>query len=247
MFYRIAAFALVAFSIGAPVGAETGVRGHSERFDYSWSLAGFKGALVRLFVPGRGEGRLTTVIPAQDDSSGTLKTELLISSQDGKKDEFWLYGSEIDPIRKRTIRSWSSQRFRGKDREKAREAGDIEALDLASSIYYLRRERPDSPREELIWSSGRLNAVVIQPGERGSALWNGQETPTRSYSIEGVPRPGKPTWEGRLDLVVTDTEEAIPLEIVVMRKGLRVRLQLVEAASPSGEAVANTALGAGVD
>jgi len=199
-----------------------------ERFDYRWSLAGFKGALARLFVPGRGEGRLTTASSTGDDRAELLTTELLISSSDGKRDEFWLYGAEIDAARKRTVRSWSAQRFRGKSRRKERDAGEIEALDLASSIYYLRRERPDVASEQLIWSSGRLNPVLIQPGERGISVWDGREVATRSYSIEGVAKPGRPRWEGNMDLVLTDDEEAIPLEIAVMRSGLRIRLELVE-------------------
>jgi hypothetical protein len=201
-----------------------------EQFDYQWSLAGFKGVVARLFVPGRGEGRLTTAPSGQDDRADLLTTELLISSNDGKEDEFWLYGAEIDAFRKRTVRSWSAQRFRGKSRTKEREAGDIEALDLASSIYYLRRERPDVSSEQQIWSSGRLNPVLIQPGERGVANWKGREVATRSYSIEGVSRPGRQKWEGHLNLVLTDDEDAIPLEIVVMRSGLRIRLELVDVA-----------------
>lgn len=199
-----------------------------EQFDYRWSLAGFKGAVARIFVPGRGEGRLTTVSSSGDDHAELLTTELLISSTDGKTDEFWLYGAEIDPAEKRTVRSWSAQRFRGKSRRKERDAEEIEALDLASSIYYLRRELPDAASEQLIWSSGRLNPVLIQPGERGVALWNGREVATRSYSIKGVSKPGRPRWEGNMDLVLTDDEDAIPLEIAVMRSGLRIRLELVE-------------------
>lgn len=199
-----------------------------ERFDYRWSLAGFKGALARLFVPGQGEGRLTTFSASEDGAAALIQTELLISSRNETRDEFWLYGAEIDPAARRTVRSWSSQRFRGESREREREAEDVDALDLASSIYYLRKERPDRAREDVIWSSGRLNAVLIQPGAKGTALWQGRQVDTRSYSIRGVAKPGREAWSGKLDLVITDDEPAVPLEIVVVRKGLRVRLELVE-------------------
>lgn len=199
-----------------------------ERFDYRWNLAGFKGVVARIFVPGQGEGRLTTVSVDEEGVSDFIKTELLISSHDGKSDEFWLYGSEIDPAERRTVRSWSAQRFRGESKRSEREAEGVDSLDLASSIYYLRKERPDSPREDVIWSSGRLNAVMVRPGDRGTASWRGRQVATRTYSIRGLPKPGQETWNGRMDLVLTDNEQAVPLEIVVVRKGLRVRLELVD-------------------
>ena len=211
-------------------GARAEDRGLSlpEQLDYRWSLGGFKGVVARLFVPGRGEGRLTTASAREDGSLEFVKTELLISSRDGEGDEFWLYGAEIDATEKRTVRAWSRQRFHGRSREKKREAGDVDALDLASSIFYLRKERPDLPSEELIWSSGRLNPVIIRPGPRGSALWNGRQVATRSYSIRGLSKPGQARWEGKMDLLLIDDEQAVPLEIVVVRKGLRIRLELVE-------------------
>lgn len=219
-------FLLGLCAAGTPVWS--GADAFPEQFDYRWSLAGFKGALVSLFIPGQGEGRLTTDFAGKDRSGENLVTELRISSHAGKDDEFWLYGAEIDAIRKRTVRAWSAQRFRGKSKRKEREAGDIDALDLASSIYYLRQELPDRPFEEMIWSSGRLNPVVIRPGPRGSATWNGREVATRSYAIRGVSKPGQPNWKGKMDLVLTDNEQAVPVEIRVVRKGVRVRLKLVE-------------------
>ncbi len=227
--FRIVSVLIFVLSL-CVAGARAEDRGLSfpEQLDYRWSLGGFKGVVARLFVPGRGEGRLTTASARGDGSLDFVKTELLILSRDGEGNEFWLYGAEIDATEKRTVRAWSRQRFRGRSREKKREAGDVDALDLASSIFYLRKERPDLPSEELIWSSGRLNPVIIRPGPRGSALWNGRQVATRSYSIRGLRKPGRPTWEGKMDLVLIDDEQALPLEIVVIRKGLRVRLELVE-------------------
>lgn len=219
---------LVLALVGAEARADQRGLSLPERFDYRWSLAGFKGALARLFVPGQGEGRLTTARAGDGGESALIQTELLISSSDGQEGEFWLYGAEIDPVERRTVRSWSSQRFRGESREREREAEDVDALDLASSIYYLRQERPDLPTEDVIWSSGRLNAVMVRPGPRGTAVWQGRRVDTRSYSIRGLPKPGQRTWSGKMDLVLTDDERAIPLEIVVVRKGLRIRLELAD-------------------
>ena len=80
----------------------------------------------------------------------------------------------------------------------------------------------------MIWSSGRLNPIMIRPGRRGSALWRGRRVATRSYSIRGISKPGQPKWEGKMDLVLTDDERAVPLEIMVVRKGLRIRLEVIE-------------------
>ncbi len=211
------------------VRAESPDSSFPEQFDYRWTLAGFKGMVARLFIPGQGQGRLTTDLAAADGSLDHLITELHISSRDGQRDEFWLYGAEIDAAEKRTVRAWSAQHFRGKSKRREREAEGIDALDLASSIYYLRRELPDRPREETIWSSGRLNPVIIRPGPRGRAEWNGRQISTRSYAIRGLRKPGQPAWGGKLDLVLTDDERAVPLEITVVRKGMRVRLELVDA------------------
>ncbi len=197
-----------------------------EQFDYRWTLGGFKGVVARIFVPGRGEGRLTTEQRAGD----RLVTELRISSQEGDKGEYWLYGSEIDPSGKRTVRAWSAQRFRGESKRKEREAEGIDALDLASSIYFLRRELPTRAAEAEIWSSGQLNPVKILPSGRGNAEWRGRTVSTRSYAIRGLNKPGRPVWKGKMDLVLVDDEQAVPLEIVVTRNGMRIRLELVESA-----------------
>jgi hypothetical protein len=232
MRYRIFSLFLVLLCLCA-VGARAESKDLSlpEQFNYRWTLAGFKGAMARLFIPGQGEGHLTTDRAAADDSldpSDHLITELLISSRVGQRDEYWLYGAEIDASERRTVRAWSAQRFRGKSRKKEREAKGFDALDLASSIYYLRQELPDRPREETIWSSGRLNPVIVRPGPRGNAEWKGRRVATRSYSIRGLRKPGRPVWQGKMDLVLTDDEEAVPLEIRVVRKGVKVRLELVE-------------------
>ncbi|MBT8213566.1 MAG: hypothetical protein KJN71_10520, partial [Acidimicrobiia bacterium] len=221
MRYQIANLVVAALLFGGSAAwSADGVPQRTERFDYRWTLAGFKGAMARLFVPGQGEGRLTTG-PNDLGGSENLVTELRISSRDAGRSDFWLYGAEIDPSRKRTVRAWSAQRFRGKSREREREADGVDVLDLASSIYYLRKELPSRPREERIWSSGRPNAVLINPGPRRVVHHDGKAVVTRSYAIRGQPKPGKPTWRGQLDLVLTDDENAIPLEIVVSRKGMR--------------------------
>ena len=87
----VAALCLVALTAGA-AGASGLETGPVEAFDYRWTLGGFKGVMARLFIPGQGEGRLTTASSADDQ----LITELRISSSEGRHDEFWLYGAEID-------------------------------------------------------------------------------------------------------------------------------------------------------
>ena len=216
-----AVLAVALCGLGAASAAPTPPK---EDFAYDWTLRGFKGAVARLFVPGRGEGRLTT----ESNGDSILVTELRISAGGQRSDEFWAYGAEIDPERRQTLKAWSAQRFRGESRRRERDGRGIGALDLASSIYFLRQELPESGREADIWSSGQVHPVSIRPTGRGAAVVNGVETPTRSYRIKGVKRPGRPVWKGQMDLVLTADEAALPLEIVVVRKGMRIRLALVD-------------------
>ena len=192
-----------------------------ELLQYRWKLSGFKGLVARLFVPGNGEGTLTTGV----NGSGRLVSELRISSSSARREDFWLYGSEIDAGARRTLRSWSTQHFRGKSREKESELERDDVIDLASSIYFLRRELPEKATEANIWSGGRIYRVAVKPTGRDARLVDGQPVRTRSYSLRGV---GKPLWRGRLDLVLSEDESATPLEIAIARDGMRVRLELVE-------------------
>lgn len=194
-----------------------------EAYDYEWTLRGFKGAMARLFVPGRGEGKLTT----EFDGDSRLTTELRISSRRGQREDFWLYGAEIDSENKRTLRAWSAELFRGKGRERERDGRAVDALDLASSIYFLRQELPTEAREAKIWSSGEVHPVLIEPTGSGTALVEGARVPTRSYRLQGLRKPGQPPWKGVMDLVLTADERALPVEIGVTRSGMRILLQLV--------------------
>lgn len=203
----------------------------SEDFRFQWSLRGFKGFVARVLIPGRGEGKLTT----EARGGEILATELLISSQQGRSGEYWLYGSEINASERRVLRSWSSQRFRGKSRKKERDATSSEspeaskALDLASSIYFLRREQPEAVQRAEIWSSGRVYPVEIRPGKKGLADWQGQQVATRLYQLRPLRVPGRKRWDGSLDVVISADDEGLPLEIVVERKGLKIRLELTSA------------------
>ncbi len=220
----VLAVALVLSGAGPAGASEPPAR---EELSYSWTLRGFKGLVARVVVPGRGEGRLTT----RPSASGGLATELLISSRDGRKDEYWLYGSELEPGERRIVRAWSEQHFRGERRRKDRTTGETDALDLAASIYYLRRERPEEPARAEIWSSGRVYPVEVLPGARRLVEWQGEPVAARAYALRPLALPGRLRWHGSLDLLLTDDERALPLEIVVNRKGLKIRLALEAAQS----------------
>lgn len=194
---------------------------YPEELLYSWKLSGFKGVVARIFIPGTGEGTLIT----KAGESGALVSELRISSPSARNGDYWLYGSEIDADERRTLRAWSSQQFRGEARAKESELEGDDVVDLASSIFFLRRELPDQPTEAHIWSSGRIHRVEVRPGERDDRIIGGRSVATRAYSLRGV---GKPAWRGKLDLVLAEDEAATPLEITLARDGMRVHLELVE-------------------
>ena len=192
----------------------------SEQLQYRWKLSGFKGLVARLFVPGTGEGTLTT----GSDESGSLVSELRISSTSSRRGDYWLYGSEIDADQRRTVRAWSSSQFRGKAKQKESGLDGNDVVDLASSIFFLRRELPEEPTETQIWSSGRIYRVEVKPNGWDARLIEGRPVRTRSYTLRGT---GEPFWRGRLDLVLAEDEAATPLEIAVARDGMRVHLELV--------------------
>lgn len=205
----------------AVTAAELPGADRQEVLEYRWHLSGFKGLVARLFIPGAGTGTLTT----GGDDSGNLVTELHISSPAAKDGDFWLYGSEIDPRDKRTLRAWNSQRFRGKEKQKESSLEDDDAIDLASSIFFLRQELPEDVTRTHIWSSGRLYEVEVVPTGLSARLVDGEAVRTRSYTLRGV---GEPRWRGQLDIVLAENENSTPLEIVVARDGMRVRLELVD-------------------
>jgi hypothetical protein len=209
---------------GLVTATETPFGREKEVLEYRWHLSGIKGLIVRLFLPGTGTGTLMT----RGDGSGNLVSELHISSPAAKNGDFWLYGSEIDPRHRRTVRAWSSQRFRGKEKAKESNLENEEAVDLASSIFFLRQELPEEVTRAQIWSSGRLYEVEVEPTGQSVRIVDGEPVRTRSYSLRGV---GEPQWRGRLDIVLVEDDEAIPLEIVVARDGMRVRLELVDKGS----------------
>ena len=225
-------FACIFFAGASVMNAESPAVPEEEVLEYRWSLSGFKGLVARIFVPGTGRGTLTTGAHQSGTQSGTLVSELHISAPAANKRDYWLYGSEIDPEKRRTVRAWSAHHFRGKSRQKDSILEGDAAVDLASSIFFLRRELPEEETRTQIWSSGRLYDVAVSPGGRDARLVNGRAVRTRSYSLRGV---GEPKWRGRLDLVLAEDEAATPLEITVFRDGMRVRLELEAPNFPAPE------------
>lgn len=219
---RLAAATLLLLAAMATTGSASEVVAAEEKLEYRWRLSGFKGVVARLFVPGTGEGKLETTRA----SSGNLISELHISSSSAREGEYWLYGAEIDDRNRRTVRAWSSRRFRGESKERESKLEREEVIDLASSIFFLRRELPAEESRAQIWSNGRIYEVTVKPTGRSARLIDGRAVRTRSYSLRGS---GEPLWRGRFDLVLAEDETATPLEIIVARDGLRVRLMLIEA------------------
>ena len=203
----------------------------TEELHYRWKLSGLKGVVVRLFIPGQGEGTLTT----GPDGSGSLVSELRISSASSRRDDYWLYGSEIDANERRTVRAWSSQKFRGKSKGKQSDLERDDVVDLASSIFFLRQELPEEATEANIWSGGRIYRVSVKPHGRDARLVDGRPIFTRSYSLrasEWFPAASRrrPSLKCRRASAASSAlaGNASPLEIAVSRDGMRVRLELID-------------------
>jgi hypothetical protein len=228
---RLRAAACAAFA-AASLGAAPAAA--AESFIYHWTLDGFVGALASLFVPSRGEGRLTY----EPLDGGRERGELLVTSRQSDSDDYFRYGAVWEPAARRTVSATSDLAWRGETKSKHAELGGESVLDVVSAIQLLRREPPESAQRLEIWSDGRLYPVVVVPRERGRRKIGGAEVPARHFSVHGVPIPGRKLWKGELDLWLADDDLATPVEIVVARSGARVRLVLddwsVDAPPPPG-------------
>ena len=213
-------------------GAETTLEAAAgdEVLVYRWKLEGIKGLIVRLVAPGRGEGSLTTVL--NDD--GNFETELHMSAESRRKGDFWRYGSSFDQEQKRSLKAWTAQRIGNKERAREADLEDDDVIDLASGILLVRNDPPKQRRKLRIWSSGRLYPVIIEPRGVGQAEFRGQQVGVRRYAIRGYRVPGEREWNGGLELVLADDESATPVEMFVLNKGVRARLELDEEASQLG-------------
>ena len=196
-----------------------------EVFTYRWRLGGFKGMLARLILPGAGEAVLRT----GGDGDGRLISELHITSPESRRGEFWRYGAEIDSLECRRTRSaWTQQYFRGRAKEKRDKIEEDGIFDIPSSICRIRRQPPEQPILTRIWSDGTIYHVRIAKRATGTWRLGGRTVATRTFSVEGVKRPGERLWKGRLDVVLAQDEAVTPLEIALVQRGLEVRLRLVD-------------------
>jgi hypothetical protein len=215
----------VSFASDLPPGAP------AERLDYRWRLQGAAGALAGLFFPRRGEGMLREgILP-----DGKHRSDLLITSKDSGKGEFWSYGAEFEPATSNTRRAWSSYVFRGKRQAKSQNIDEHGITDITAGIHRLRRERPRTAVRQRIWSDGKVYNVNVTPlGSENLVLLKGSARPlTDRYAIEGVAGPGERLWKGRIELWLARDERATPLQILIERGWASVLLQLEDPPAPS--------------
>jgi hypothetical protein len=194
----------------------------SEEFRYRWRLGSLLGVVAGLFLPSHGEGVLR-VTPAD---GGNLTSELLITSEDSRRGEYWRYGSEMDPDTGRAVRAWSSYRWRGEEKEKRAEIEEDGVVDMVSGIWAIRRDPPERPRPMEIWSDGKIYPVVVVPRGRETRTIDGRKIPTRHFTVKGYDVPGKRRWKGSLELWLAEDAAATPVEIRIERTLADLRLEL---------------------
>lgn len=199
-----------------------------ERLVYRWSLGGLMGTVARVFIPGQGDGSLST----RRNDEGHLVTELMITSKRSREGEYWHYGAVIDPVRRRTLKAWMSQVFRGETKEKSADLEDESVIDFTSGIHLLREDPPSERRRMTIWSNGKFYPVDVFPTGRETKQVAGEPVAARCFAIRGAEVEGQRLWTGKLDLCLAEDEAATPVEISILRRGARIQLELVEDASP---------------
>lgn len=208
-------------ALAIPAGADS-VEIRDEEFHYRWHLKNFLGRIASLFLPGSGEGSLTFHV----NDKGLLQSELLITSEKSEEGEFWHYGSEMDLQRGRTVRAWTSYRYRGKSKSEKARVEEEGVADMALGIYLIRQDLPEEPRRMRIWSDGKIYPVVVIPRGEETRTIAGDEVATRHFTVEGVKEEGERYWKGKLDLWLAQDDAATPVELVIHRRRVGVRLEL---------------------
>ena len=211
--------AVLAVAVTFPVSATEPV---SEEFRYRWRLGSLLGVVAGLFLPSHGEGVLR-VSPAD---GGNLTSELLITSEESRRGEYWRYGSEMDPDTGLAVKAWSSYRWRGEEKEKRADIEDDGVVDVVSGIWAIRQDPPEHSRPMEIWSDGKIYPVVVVPRGRETRTIDGRKIPTRHFTVKGYDVPGKRRWKGSLELWLAEDAAATPVEIRIERNLADLRLEL---------------------
>ena len=211
--------ALAAMAWSTPAAA-TG----TETFRYQWQLDGFFGAIASLFFPSGGEGLLSI----ETKPEGILRGELLVTSNQSAKGDYFRYGAEWEAASGRTLRAWSDQVWRGEEKSKNSEVEDGGVIDIVSGIHLLRHDPPSLPRRMEIWSDGHLYPVLVLPRGTETRRLDGHGVSVKHLEIRGYQVPDRRLWKGELHLYIADDPEHTPVEIQVARRGVRVRLTFVD-------------------
>ena len=190
---------------------------------YRWRLGNLLGSLAGIFLPNEGDG----VLSLSPVGSGSLESELLITSEKADGGEYWRYGSRIDRRSGRALEAWSSYRWRGEEKKKREPIASSQVVDVASGIFQLRKDPPETSRRMEIWSDGKIYPVVVIPlGDETVKLDSGKVR-ARHLSIRGLDIEGERRWKGKLDLWLAYDEAATPVKIVIERSLASVRLEMV--------------------
>ncbi|MEZ5313844.1 MAG: DUF3108 domain-containing protein [Thermoanaerobaculia bacterium] len=226
---------LVAALAGSPAGAGTppgpataaatttrAADSADERLEYGWRVKGFFGAVAGLFFPNEGDG----VLSRHRLENGNLESELLITSEKDDDPDYFRYGAEIAAGSGATVRAWSSQLWRGKTKKKEIHEVPPAAVDIASSIELLRRQRPRHEQRMEIWSDGKLYPVLVRPMGTERIEIRGRKIETLHVAVRPLVEPDRRVWKGELDLWLATDEAATPVEILVSRSPARVLLSL---------------------
>jgi hypothetical protein len=225
---------LMSGSLGDSASAALGGGGAGEVISYHWRLRGIGGFVAGLFLPSRGEGQLTT----RPLPGGKVLSELMITSRDATKGEYWNYGAEFDPRTGATSQAWSSYSFRGKRHSKKQEVTEPNVMDITSAIYRIRRDRLTVAQRMRIWSDGKIYWVLVSPHDEERRGGPPGGLRARHYVIQGLQIPGQSSWNGHVQLWLDDDEAATPVAILIDRGWSGVRLEQTTPAQPGAQSVA---------
>lgn len=232
---RIKAVAIILLLAGSVLGGATAsdeavppAVSPAEAINFTWRIEGLKGLVARIFnlVPTAGEG----VLEVFSADAGRLVCRFRATSHQESAEDHWTYHAEVNLDEERTERVWDSWNFRGRHREKEYDLSSESAIDIVSGLHLLRLAPPTEPGRITAWSGGKVYPILVTPRGLEQREIHGRLLLVRHFSVTGIREPGQYFFKPQGDIWLEDSDEAIPVEILYRRRGLRLRLTLDETA-----------------
>lgn len=233
----LAAIALLAGVVSAPLFAAPLSGNGGERLSYKWHLKGGLTWLAKLAFPSSGRGTLET------HEANTVHSQLTIQGEEPSS--FYLYESVMAPMGTQTLSSRNAYALRDDHRDErvsfdpAKHTAQVQRFtndgnsskvktlesaaqqDVLTSIYYLRQHADEirTPKKAEIFSGASGYDVIYVP--KPATTMNNVRV--RPFTIKPVDTDGK---IGEVRVWLTDDAQRVPVRIDIDQKYATLKLEL---------------------